>query len=202
MIVGRNKRRIRLTSVNRLVALAKEGKAGRYWYRHARRELLKACDILGEAPWYLADILALYSPRVSVKRNIRFAIGYIQTGRHAADVMRGIRASIDHYNATGQIRGPKTGPFAKAILGDESAVVLDVYMAEAFGINQAAFNLRPVHRECCRRIERAADILGWTPAQIQAAVWSATVKRVGRVNIPAFTLTNDTLWGSVALEAA
>jgi hypothetical protein len=182
MIIGtkNNRRKISIASVATLVKLAKLGEDGKGWYKHAKLEIEGAAFILDCDPKRFADILSLLSPRVSVTRNIRFAVKYLETGEHAHDVMRLIRSSVAHYEKTGEIRGPKTGPFASALLGNTEAIVLDTWMAVAFGFDQDEFRRKPVASECCKRIRKAAKILGWAPCEVQAAVWVATVRKAGR----------------------
>lgn len=190
-----NQKKPRLASVSTLVRLAEQGEAGRFWYDEAREQVDRGSVLLNIAPRRFADLLALFSPRVAVKRSIRFAVRYAETGEYAADVMRSVRASVDHYEQTGEIRGPKTRPFADALRGDGSAIVLDVWMAVAFGVDQRAFNRVGVHAECTRRIRIAAKRLGWTPAETQAAMWYATVRNAGR-SPGRLHIVRDSLFGA------
>lgn len=175
------KRLPRLSSVATLTALALEGADGRDWYQDAESCIRSVCEPDGWDPATFADVLALTSPRVQVKRNWLFAIHYMETGACHPIMMATIRGSVEHWERSGEIRGPKTGPFARACLGDPDAVVLDVWMAVAFGVDQSAFSNRPpVHRECVRRVRAAARRLGWEARQVQAAVWYAVVRRANR----------------------
>jgi len=178
----------RMASVGTLTKMAEAGVEGRHWYRTAKKAVAESARQLGVDTKEFAEVLALFSPRVSVRRNIRMAIHYFRareaglTGdeRFPHDSMRGVRSSVRHWEKTGEIRGPKTGPFARAIAGDADAVVLDVWMARAFGVDQKRFSNTPVRERAQGRIRKAAEQLGWTPAETQAAVWTTAVKQAGR----------------------
>jgi len=114
--------------------------------------------------------------------------------------MRSIRAAVDHYEQTSEIRGPKTGAFARCLLGNGDRVVLDVWMAKAFRIPQSAFNRPAVRARCEHRIAKAGERLGLTPAETQAAVWTAIVRDHGRRPAP-FRIVDDTLFGGVVESA-
>jgi len=192
----------RMASVDTLERLAIEGRRGRGWYADAGEQIHKAASLLDCPPWVLADYLSLFSPRVSVKRSIRYALRYVKSGgEFAPDVMVSVRAAVEYYEQTGEIRGPKTEPFARALLGDPSAIVLDIWLAKAFKLPQVAFNRKPVRARCKRRIRKVAERLGWTPAETQAAIWCATVRRHGRKPI-GFRLVSASLWGDTLELAA
>lgn len=191
----------RMKSADALAALAVEGGSGRYWYQHAEDQIRRASDMIGVEPERFAGVLACLSPRVSVLRNVRLTLRYLQTGEHGPGVMRCVRESVAHYEATGEIRGPKTRPFAYAVLGDPDAVVLDVWMAKALGVPQARLSSKRVHAKASDRVRSAARTVGYTPAQCQAAVWYAAVRRAGR-NPGRLTIVHDTLFGPKLEKAA
>ena len=166
-----------------ILALALAGVDGRFWYGTAQREVRTGAERLGVTAERFAAILAATSPRVQVRRNITIAVMYCKFGTLPGS-MATTRAAVAHYESTGIIRGPKTGPFARAILGDEDAIVLDVWMAKAFGIDQKRFGAKYVRTHCEGVIRQVAQHLGWTPAQVQAAVWTAAVRRAKRKPTP------------------
>jgi hypothetical protein len=163
----------RMTSISKLERLALDGSHGRFWYAYAESEIAKAAELLDICPRRFADILAITSPRVSVRKNIGLALQYISDGSMKG-MLPAIKAGLRHYETTGEIRGSKTSAFARACSGDLSAVVLDTWMAVAFDINPKDLGDRPrVHREACRRVRAVARRLGWEPAEVQAAIWTA-----------------------------
>jgi len=183
-----------MPSPERLAPVAERGKAGKGWYAEAFGQIEQASDLLGVTPDMLAGYLAVYSPRVSVKRSIRMAYHRIRTGEHAHDTMRSVRTAVEHWEATGEIRGPKTGAFYAALLGDGSAVVLDVWMAKVLGIPQEMLGRVRVYRKGEDRIRAVAAVVDWTPAETQAALWVEAVKAAGR-NPGQIRLVTDTLYG-------
>lgn len=164
----------------KLRKLALAGADARPWYDWALAEIQAAAPILGVTETRLADLLALFSPRTSVKKSVRLTVHYIRTGGHVHDVLPMVRVGVAYYEATREIRGCKTAPFAKALMGDKSAVVLDTWMAVAFGVDPNWIKDRPkLRRRMAATLQRVADSLGWPVAETQAAIWAATVRGQG-----------------------
>ena len=184
-----------MKGIAHLERLALLGESGRYWYVHAYAQIESASTLLRCEPDRLADLLSIFSPRVSVLRSIRHTLFYIQAGKYRTDVRRGIRTGVEHYNLTGEIRGPKTHPFAQALKGDTGAIVLDVWICRALGIDQLAVSKRDTRRIAKARIRAVARRLGWQPSEAQAAIWAGTLIQAGR-NVPRLHLVDATLWGS------
>lgn len=163
----------------RLNAYADRGANLRDWCAQARTEIGRLCS--REAWDYdrFVCILAVTSPRVSVLRNYKFAEHYMRTGYFLPDMMRTIRASVKHYEATGDIRGPKTGAFARNLLGDETALVLDIWMARALNVEQKVVNRKDNMRAAYRLVGAIAADRGWTIAETQAAIWCGVCRSHG-----------------------
>jgi hypothetical protein len=170
-----------MISFNTLVELARVGvQAGDHlWYTRARTGVDAFADAHHFDRRAVADIVALLSPRVHVRRNVRLAQAYVRR-RSLDGVMKGVRSSVAHWEATGKIRGLKTGPFARALQGDENAVVLDTHMAKLFGVDQKVFATKRGVAEWSAVIRAVADYIGITPAQCQAALWGAHLRSQGK----------------------
>lgn len=172
----------RMRSVKTLVGYALDGVDSRDWYDFASAQVDAASKRYNVDRYRMAALLALFSPRVHVKKSVMLAISYIETGRIPAMTLRSVAASIAHYELTGEIRGQKVLAFYQALLGDPNAIVLDTWMAKAFGIDERKdrWEYEYIAREGRRRIRKAARVLGWTPAQTQAAIWRGVMKEHGR----------------------
>jgi hypothetical protein len=160
----------------RAAALACQG--SRDWYAQARRLIAAEAARVHVKPEYFADVLAITSPRISVSRNWYLTVGYCRTLSENT-MMRSTRAALAHWRITGVIRGPKTGPFARALRGDESAIVLDTWMAAFFRCEQSEFDTKR-RGKYEQTIRQVANDLGWTNCQVQAAVWCWTVTQYRR----------------------
>lgn len=166
-----------MRSVRTLKRYALAGEHGKDWYTTAELAIRRRSDDMGWNPQRFADILALTSPRVSVSRNARLAIRYMARG-DTSGLMRSIRTSLDTYERTGRIHGPKTRAFALALMGEPDAIVLDTWMAKALDTDPV-FTVA-VRREAEVRIRKVASALNWTPAQVQAAIWTHWYEDAGR----------------------
>ena len=172
----------RMSSTKTLARLALEGERGRHWYEECDHALRTLCAREEWPVVHTAAILGITSPRVQVVRNALYTKQYmtqwmlspdIQTHAKLSGLLPMVRSGLEHYELTGEIRGPKTSAFAGACMGDLSQVVLDIWMARALGVSQVAFNRKPVRAKATKRVCQVAKQLGWDPAQVQAAVWTA-----------------------------
>lgn len=177
---------MRMTSTKTLKELALEGEHGRRWYEACNEALRALCRREGWPIIHTAAVLGITSPRVQVVRNARITKAYMREWALSPDVtthtrlsglMPMVRSGLVHYETTGEIRGQKTRAFAGACMGDLSQVVLDIWMAKAVKVDQKAFNRKAVREKATKRVCQVAKQLGWEPAQVQAAVWTATYEQ-------------------------
>ena len=179
---------MRMTSVNKLGELAVQGQHGRHWYEECDHALRTMCTREGWPVVHTAAVLGITSPRIQVSRNALYTKQYMREWSTSPDVnthnrIRGllpmVRSGLVHYERFGIISGPKTSAFAGACMGDLSQVVLDVWMTRALGLDQKNFDRKlhntkfRVRHKATMRINKVADRLGWEPAQVQAAIWTA-----------------------------
>lgn len=171
-------------SIRSLCKLARENAAAANWYNLATAEIAEVCSAENWDVVRFTGILSVTSPRVSVRRNARITLHYFSTGELLANVMRSIRRSVERFNATGEIVGQKTNAFNAALLGDNSAIVLDVHMADLFGVEQRYLSAKRTRQPLQDIVRRVAERVRMTPRDCQAALWAGQVKRRGRVPTP------------------
>ena len=160
---------------------AEAGLDGADWYDRGQDQIADLCNREGWSVKRFTDTLAILSPQVSVRRNIRLAIQYNATGRLLSNVMGGVRRSLDVYNATGKVSGPKVSKFAAALQGDRSAIVLDTWMARALLVAELDPSLAKLRRVAtrelaCKRIKAVAKRLNLCPRDCQAAIWAGIIR--------------------------
>jgi len=148
-------------------------RAAHAWYNDAHAF---ADSLTGIRPeWSMqvaASVVSAFSPRVTWAHNKAKALQYAQ-----GITPRGLRSHVDAADRCvvegfNGLRGPKTNAFARAIAGDDNAVVVDVWMCRAAGLAKDA----PTVTEY-RAIADAVRTLAATPtvcmapATLQALLW-------------------------------
>jgi hypothetical protein len=140
------------------------------WYLDAERVAEKVAENLKTTLEVGASVVSAFSPRErwtsNVAKAIAFSLGEQVTG--LSNNLRMAQASISlGYEA---LRGPKTNAFARAIAGDEQAVVVDVWMMRASGIGVDNPN-KTQYTEISQAIKEVSAEFGLTPRTTQALIW-------------------------------
>lgn len=168
---------MKLAAHSRVRRLALLGESFADWYEQARAQIGIVCR---SEEWNLYDFvshLAISSPRVRLRRNIRTAIQYTVTFEAFGSTLSSTKAALSRYSMTGELseRAPKVRAFRDALLGDDQAIVLDTWLAYAFNVPAKSFGVARVRAACERRIRNLADRLGITPRACQASVWAGAM---------------------------
>jgi len=107
--------------------------------------------------WYLEaekvanKVFSLGEPVTGLSNNLKMAKASLELGYEA-------------------LRGPKTNAFARAIAGDESAVVIDVWMCRAAGCGVDSPN-KTQYTEMSEAVAKVAERFQMTPRTAQALIW-------------------------------
>jgi hypothetical protein len=140
------------------------------WYFEAEKVAHQVAENLDIPLEHGASVVSAFSPRErwtsNVRKAIQFSLGEKVTG--LSNNLRMAQLSLtDGYKA---LRGPKTNAFARAIAGDENAVVVDIWMMRAGGFGIDSPN-KTQYTEVTEAIKTVADKFGLTPRTTQALIW-------------------------------
>jgi thermostable 8-oxoguanine DNA glycosylase len=140
------------------------------WYLDAERVAEKVAENLDIPLENGASVVSSFSPRerwtINVAKAIAFSLGEEVTG--LSNNLKMAQMSLTYgFDA---LKGRKTNAFARAIAGDEQAVVVDVWMMRASGIGVDNPN-KTQYTEISEAITTVANEFGLTPRTTQALIW-------------------------------
>jgi hypothetical protein len=140
------------------------------WYLDAERVAEKVAENLGATLEVGATVVSAFSPRERWTANVSKAIAF-SLGQ---DVV-GLSNNLKMANAAltlgfSALKGAKTNAFARAIAGNEQAVVIDVWMLRAVGIEKKTPTLNQ-YKEMVEAVKKTAFDFGMTPRAMQALIW-------------------------------
>lgn len=140
------------------------------WYEDAMVVAMDVAGRLGVPLEHGAAIVSAFSPRVHWSRNVTLAIDYA-SGRTVGCLGSSLRAADRaRDNGIDALGGLKTNAFARAIAGEEDAVVVDVWMARAAGLDRAD-PTTVQYREISSAVRSLARKHNLTPRTMQALIW-------------------------------
>ena len=140
------------------------------WYVDAEKIALEVARNLDTTLEIGASVVSAFSPRErwssNVEKAVAFSLGQKVTG--LSNNLKMAEASL--HLGFDALRGPKTNAFARAIAGDENAVVVDVWMMRAAQVGVDSPN-KTQYAEISQAIKRVAMQHGLTPRTTQALIW-------------------------------
>jgi hypothetical protein len=140
------------------------------WYYDAHDVAVKVASNMSIDIERASCIVAAFSPRerwsVNVRKALEYSIGIEPAGLRNNVLMAD--ASVVHgFDA---LKGPKTNAFARAIAGDTDAIVIDVWMCRAVGLDRDDPTITQ-YREISAAVREVAAEYSITARTMQALVW-------------------------------
>jgi hypothetical protein len=140
------------------------------WYVDAERIAEKVAENLNTTLEVGASVVSAFSPRERWSVNVARAIAW-SLGQDVACLKNNLVMANNALTLGFQaLKGMKTNAFAKAIAGDEQAVVIDVWMLRAVGIEKKTPN-QSQYNELVNAVKKTAFDFGMTPRAMQALIW-------------------------------
>lgn len=147
---------------------------GGTWYRKSRKAARTIAADTGCTLSQAAGVLAAISPRMTWKANKRLAAiicaGGEVSGVFGANLAKA-RRIMNGEKPLSVLGGDKVRAFYRAIMGDEDAVVLDVWMLRAAQWQKKSLTHRE-YEEVANALREAARAANVNPADFQAIVWT------------------------------
>jgi hypothetical protein len=168
------------TMVSRLLAHWRRAPApvkreGAEWYRRARVVAYYQAQRHSQSLATCAGVIAALSPRLSWTRNVRAADEVLAGSERPAGVFRAsVRKALAILRGASPLAvlsGPKVRAFYRALMGDEGAAVVDVWVARALGWTREL--TEGAYRIVERALVLAAARARCSVATLQATVWIA-----------------------------
>jgi hypothetical protein len=140
------------------------------WYMEAEKVAQEVAENLDASLEVGASVVSAFSPRErwtsNVAKAISFSLGEKVTG--LSNNLKMAQGSLTlGFDA---LKGQKTNAFARAIAGDEEAVVIDVWMMRAAGMEKDSPN-KTEYAELSNAVRRIAEKFGMTARTAQALIW-------------------------------
>jgi thermostable 8-oxoguanine DNA glycosylase len=140
------------------------------WYLDAERVAEEVARNLETTLEIGATVVSAFSPRERWTRNVSNAIKF-SLGQEVIALGNNIKmANAALTNGFDALNGQKTNAFARAIAGDENAVVIDVWMLRAIGIEKKSPS-QSQYNEMAKAVTTVANKHRMTPRAMQALIW-------------------------------
>ena len=141
------------------------------WYADAQEVAEDVAEIMGTTLEVGASIVSAFSPRERWASNVAKAYSFAH-GKPIVGLSNNLkmaqRATELGFDA---LRGQKTNAFARAIAGDDNAVVIDVWMIRAAGLDASKGVNKSQYKALAEAVRTVAYSHGLSPRTMQALIW-------------------------------
>lgn len=141
------------------------------WYLDAERVAEEVARNLDTTLEVGASVVSAFSPRerwsLNVAKAIKFSLGepVVALGNNIRMANASLELGFD------ALKGLKTNAFAKAIAGNQNAVVVDVWMMRAAGFTDKLSPTQKQYHAIEEALRKVATKHGMTPRAMQALLW-------------------------------
>ncbi len=153
-------------------ATDEERELGAEWYAAQRARISRMARNFDCSRACAAGVVAALSPRLRWSVNVRAAetllSGTTPSGVFKASLRKAQRILAGE-KPLKVLSGPKVRAFYRALMGDESAAVVDVWVARAVGWTKEIKG--KTYDRIARALAKAAEIVGVAVAKLQAVAW-------------------------------
>lgn len=154
-------------------ATDEERSLGAAWYATQHSKIGSMAKQHNVSKACAAGVVAALSPRLRWSVNVRAAetllSGVSPSGVFKASLRKAQRILAGE-KPLRVLSGPKVRAFYRALMGDESAAVVDVWVARAVGWTKEI--KAKAYARIARALAKAAEIVGTAVAKLQAVAWA------------------------------
>jgi hypothetical protein len=141
------------------------------WYFDAQEVAEDVAELLGASLEIGASVVSSFSPRERWASNVAKAYAFAN-GKPVVGLSNNLAMAEKSLTLGFEaLKGQKTNAFARAIAGDQSAVVIDVWMIKAAGLDGSKGVSKSQYNELVKIVTELASELGLTPRTTQALIW-------------------------------
>ena len=140
------------------------------WYADAEKVAHEVARNLDTTLEIGASVISAFSPRERWSSNVEKAVAF-SLGKKVTGLSNNLKMAEGSLTlGFDALKGQKTNAFARAIAGDQNAVVIDVWMMRAAGAEKDSPN-KTEYAEMSQAVKRVATRFGLTPRTTQALIW-------------------------------
>lgn len=153
-----------------LTATLAQTEAASVWYYEAQEVAEDVAENLGASLEVGASVVSAFSPRNRWANNVAQALAF-SMNKPVSGLSNNLRmAEAAVSQGFSALKGLKTNAFARAIAGDVDAVVIDVWMMRAAGMDTDSPN-KTQYALVSEAVRSVSSQFGITPRTAQALIW-------------------------------
>jgi hypothetical protein len=176
-VISKTSLRMKMTRESIIGAIENSADWKDFYSRH--KELL--ANYFGSDADLFQRILSATSQAASVKANVSLALkayGQLRNGEEFSGYLPAVIGNLEKIRQdSGKLGGRKIGNYDAATAGDTSKVVVDRHVARMlFGTISPT---KAQFEKAEKVLTEIAQRIGWTPSEVQAAIWAASIRKAG-----------------------